>query len=181
VSRPGVAVRNAHIAALLGVSLCARAASAPTAADLARCAEIAATDARLACYDALAGRTVGPAVSRAAPPPALPSPSPPTPPSAPAAVSAAAPAAAPENFGFSQTQVHAAPVGPQSIQARIAKLTEDRLGHAYVLLDNGQTWTFTEYDGRLSAGDPVTIKRAALGSFLMLTPSKHSYSVRRRQ
>jgi hypothetical protein len=28
-------------------------------------------------------------------------------------------------------------------------------------------------------GDTVTIKRAALGSFLMMTPSRHSYRVER--
>jgi hypothetical protein len=48
-----------------------------------------------------------------------------------------------------------------------------------VVLDSGQTWTVMDNDGRLAAGDAVTIKRAALGSFLMLTPSNHRYRVRR--
>jgi len=48
-----------------------------------------------------------------------------------------------------------------------------------VVLDNGQTWTVMDNDGRLASGDAVTIKRAALGSFLMMAPSNHRYRVRR--
>jgi hypothetical protein len=47
------------------------------------------------------------------------------------------------------------------------------------VLDNGQTWTFVEQEPRLRPGDPVTIKRASLSSFLMTTPSRHSYRVQR--
>jgi hypothetical protein len=47
------------------------------------------------------------------------------------------------------------------------------------VLDSGQTWTVLDDDGRVSAGDAVTIKKATLGAFLMMTPSHHSYRVRR--
>jgi len=47
------------------------------------------------------------------------------------------------------------------------------------VLDNGQIWTYQGDDGRLGPGDPVTIKRAALGSFIMVTQSKRSYHVTR--
>jgi len=61
----------------------------------------------------------------------------------------------------------------------------DPFGHGRVVLDNGQLWVFTdseaEADARLNPGDPVTIKRAALGSFLMKTASNHSYHVHRLQ
>jgi hypothetical protein len=192
------AARQARITLLLGISVAAFSATSPIAGDLARCAGIAAPDARLACYDALAGRSA-PATA-AAPTPTLPAPAPPTAgaatsatPAAPAAPPAPAPvssfASDPRNFGLTeaqqhaQAQPHAAPEGPASVQARVTKLIDNRAGRAYVVLDNGQTWVFVDAadDARLSPGDPVTIKRGSLGSFLMLTPSKHSFHVRRTQ
>jgi hypothetical protein len=52
-----------------------------------------------------------------------------------------------------------------------------------VVLDNGQTWAFAEAmdDPWLGPGAAVTIKRGALGSFLLTTASKHSYHVHRVQ
>jgi hypothetical protein len=58
-------------------------------------------------------------------------------------------------------------------------MTEDRLHNITVGLENGQTWAFIEPEPRLRPGDAVTIKRASLGSFLMLTPSRRSYRVER--
>ncbi len=196
----------ALIAPPLGVPLVAGAATAPSAQDLARCAVISAPDVRLACYDALAGRGADRAGTAAAPPaavaasttpnksalteasaasvpPAPAAPSAVTAPSEPSAPSAPGPADDPRNFGLTQTQQHAAPVGLSTIQARIAKFVDSRTGRGYVVLDNGQTWMMTDQDedARLGAGDLVTIKRASLGSFLMLTPSKRSYHVRRTQ
>ena len=183
---------------LLGVSLSARPAAPPSAGDLARCAAIAAPVTRLACYDALAGRSVPPAAS-VPPSAAAPAPSPtPAPAAAPVvapvvaqvAASPPLPATAPApddpgNFGLTPAQLRTAPAGPVSIQAHVAKIIESRLGvgHPSVVLDNGQTWTFTEPDddARLGPGVPVTIKRAALGSYLLISPSKHSYHVRRLQ
>jgi hypothetical protein len=85
----------------------------------------------------------------------------------------------PANFGLTRQQLKAVPAGPASIKAIVSQITEDRLSHVYLVLDNGQTWEFTEMDPRVRPGDTVTIKRAALGSFLMLTPSRHSYRVER--
>jgi hypothetical protein len=73
----------------------------------------------------------------------------------------------------------AAPAGPASVKATVSQITEDRLNHVYLVLDNGQTWGFTEKDPRVRPGDTVTIKRAALGSFLLLAPSRRSYRVER--
>jgi len=194
------ALKVASVAALLGMPLAALAAAAP-GPDLARCAALAAPDARLACYDTLAGRasTPPPATPPSAAVPATPiaTPTAPTPaptaasapvpspaPAAPAPpVTAAAAASDPANFGLTPAQVHAAPTGPTSIQARVAKFAASRFGQPTVLLDNGQTWVLVEggEDAGLSPGDPVTIKRALLGSFLLSTPSKHSYHVRRAQ
>ncbi len=204
--------RLASITALLGISS-AFSAPAPTAADLARCADLAAPEARLACYDALAGRSTDRAAPSAAAAPSGPTSAPAAPgreappgatsaPPAAAAPAAAAPTGAaretgappptfasdPRNFGFSEAQVHAqaqphaAAEGPVKIEAHVAKLIQGGItGQSLLILDNGQAWMFVDpADGvRLSPGDPVAIKRASLGSFLLLTPSKQSYHVRR--
>jgi hypothetical protein len=173
------------------------------AAALARCSVIAANDARLACYDALARRaglpapeaqsapaasgTAAPAAvaSKARAAPAAPSAAP-----APAAAAAApapqAPAAAPagdpndpQNFGLSLAQQHLAFAGVQAIAARIDALSTDQNNQTHVILDNGQSWLLLDGDGWVSQGQAVTIKRAALGSYMLTTPSHHSYRVRR--
>lgn len=178
MSGAGHLIGLACAATLLGTSLSAAAATGTL--DLAHCAAIDAPDARLACYDALAGRAPArPADARAvavAPPPAR------APATAAAGATAAPTAAAgPQNFGLSQVQRHEAPTEPDSVQAMVAGVSTDAGGHAYVVLDNGQTWGFTETesDSRLRPGDAVTIRRASLGSFLMVTPSRHSYRVHR--
>jgi hypothetical protein len=73
--------------------------------------------------------------------------------------------------------------GPTAIQAHIVKFIESRYGHDAAVLDNGQTWIFVDGgdDAALRPDDPVTIKRGSLGSFLLVTASKHSYHVRRTQ
>jgi hypothetical protein len=98
--------------------------------------------------------------------------------------SPAAPADDPQNFGFTPAQVQAhsqapPPQGLQSIQAHVANVFTDRMKNAFVLLDNGQMWAYEGDDGRLRPGDPITIKRASLGSFIMLTQSRRSYHVTR--
>jgi hypothetical protein len=171
---------------LLGAS----AAAAPSNEDMARCAVIPAPESRLACYDALAHRPADKAsvaaatrvpVPAAAPVPASVAAAPVAPAVATvqAPVSAAAIAADPKNFGLTAVQQHTADVGPKSIAAQISIVSSDQTGRTLVVLDNGETWTVMDNDGRLSSGDAVTIKRAALGSFLMLTRSNHSYRVRR--
>jgi hypothetical protein len=189
--------------ALLSMALPAWAAGAASGEDLARCAGITAPEARLACYDSLAqrlgirapvavtaptepaapgaGSPHSPALARANAPASAPA-NAPTSAATPASPSASASwEADPQNFGLTSKQLRGAPQGPKAIQARIATVSADRIGHAYVVLDNGQTWTMTDADGRLAAGDPISINRAALGSYLMVTASNHSYRVRRIQ
>ena len=188
-----------YAAGLLFLAASATAAGAET---LASCARIDAADARLACYDALAHRptdagasagavkpaalaagkpfvaaadkpsvAAAPAIATAAPGPATTTP-----------VSAAAIAAQdPNNFGLSLAQQHVDSAGPTSIKARITAINPRPNGQTYLVLDSGQIWTMGENDGWLSTGDAVTIKRAALGSFLLTAPSNHSYHVRRVQ
>lgn len=184
----------------IGLLFLAVSATAAGAETLASCARIDAADARLACYDALAHRpadripsagAVKPtAVASEKPSAAVPAAAIAAPAAAAAAPvpAATAPASAaaifaqdPNNFGLSLSQQHVASAGPTSIKARIAAISPGPNGQTYLVLDSGQTWTMGENDGWLSTGDAVTIKRAALGSFLLTAPSNHSYHVRRVQ
>ena len=169
--------------------------------DLLRCHAIAASEQKLACYEALAVAAQSEATTAAESARQLKSP-----PSAPsvasaAAVGPAAPgAAAPgtaavgsptpataaanlnteDNFGLNRRQIEPrAAEGPASIKSAVSQMTEDRLHNITVVLDNGQSWAFIEPEPRLRPGDTVTIKRASFGSFLMLTPSRRSYRVER--
>jgi len=162
---------NKSVSCLL-LSLSVSAAAAPSNDDMARCAAIAAPDARLACYDTLAHRPVEKIPQAAVTPPAS---------SAPAQtpVAAVPNPADPRNFGLDPTRQHTTDLGPKSIAAHIAVVSANQMGQTTVVLDNDQTWTVIENDGRLASGDAVTIKRAALGSFLMRAPSNHTYQVRR--
>ena len=89
------------------------------------------------------------------------------------------PPGGPQTFGLRTIEPRAAPTEPESIEAVVTTLTQNRLGRAQVLLDNGQTWVVDAVDLGLGAGDKVTIKRASLGSYLMSTPSHRSYRVLR--
>ena len=163
---------------LLGfLPLTTLAGSAVTTSDLARCAAIAGADQRLACYDTLA--------RRALPPPPLPAAAPATAPAAaqtaaPVAASSAAANPAPANFGMSPHE-QTAPDQPQAIKARVTQITTDRQYNVHVTLDNGQVWTFNASDSPLRAGDAVTIKRSALGSYLLATADHHSWHAQRLQ
>lgn len=149
-------------------------------AGMARCAAITEPGARLACFDALAAASA----NRGAP--ALGQPAQPVPPAI--APTAIAPSASPGDsraFGLSQAQSQPRSLGPSSIKARVATINAGQLGvgHPTVVLDNGQTWVFSEAvdDPRLAPGATVTIKRAAFGSFLLTTASQHLYHVHRTQ
>ncbi len=158
----------ARLFALGGLALAAAMpASASTAEALAHCTSIDAPTARLACYDAAAGRTPSPTVAIEAP-------------TAPTAAKARpVHSNDPQEFGLTPAQRKVEPSGPESIHARVAGIGGDGAGHAVVTLDNGQTWFIGDSDSRLDVGQEVTIKRAALGSFLMTTADRHSYRVRR--
>lgn len=164
------------LAALLA---CSQTAGATTAAEtLAHCTSIDAPDARLGCYDAAAGRSPQHA-ARAGADTASATPAAPARPAAPATPVAVVHGDDPRDFGLTPAQRVVAPSGPESIRGRIAGLSSDRIGHAVVTLDNGQTWYVSDNDSRLEVGHDVTIKRAALGSYLMTTADRHAYHVRR--
>lgn len=135
------------------------------------CRDIRDDGARLACYDA--------ASARAAPPPAAaPALAPPTPPPA-------APQPTPEDlFGrdavTSEAMVREAAgiERPESLDGVIARVTTTAYGKRVVTLGNGQVWTQTDSVAlKLEPGDTVTIRRAALGSYL-LGPRGGGHSMR---
>jgi hypothetical protein len=186
----------------LGTAILAACAAGGALAEdpngLTQCSSISNTAERLACYDRLAGR--GASASNAppsSPATAAPAAAPVNAPPAATTPAAAAPAAATpvpagastaSDFGLSKVQKERAdgaasssPAEIKSITARVAGFRRGPSGLPRVLLlDNGQTWEY-EDDGDylLAVGDSVTIRRASLGSFLLITPSKLIHRVRR--
>jgi hypothetical protein len=192
-------IRAYITASSIGMVLALPVIAAPVdTGELARCHAMPTRDERLDCYEALAAAAVpagptAPSVSPAAGPaatvavPAGPTASTVSSGAAPAATSAgpaASPAGSfdpddPSNFGLNRHQVEPHPGAPSAVKSIVSQMTEDRMHNITVVLDNGQTWAFIEPEPRLRPGDSVTIKRASLGSFLMLTPSRRSYRVER--
>jgi hypothetical protein len=149
---------------------------------LSPCSGISSSADRLTCYDKLAGRVsepkARPSVAASAPAPAAPAAT------APAAPVAAAPAApTEEDFGRSKVQKAARSSSPpeiKSVTAKVAGFGRSPNQRTQVTLDNGQIWEYQDDpDPLLSIGDSVTIKHGTLGSFLLLTPAKHSHRVSR--
>ena len=156
---------------------------AARAADASRCAQIADSQARLICYDAVyppKAATAAPAVTRApAPAPVI----------APAVVPAAAPVAVAAPPAMPPpTPVAAAPAvakggvstlfgllpkkdKPKADTSLHAVVTQVQMRAAgqLITLDNGQVWQLTEYqrDAFVKADEGVVIDPASLGSFLM--------------
>jgi len=162
---------TAVFALVMGLSLSSATIGAESG--LTRCAAIVEAGARLACYDALAGRATRDNSPASAPVP-VPVPVPDR-----ASAAPPDPAVATANFGLSAVQQHTADQGPTAIEARITKVIVDQSQRGYLVLDNGQTWAITEGEMLLDAGEAVTIRRAALGSFMLTSASKRSYHVRR--
>ena len=97
------------------------------------------------------------------------------------ALASRAPVDANQNFGIAKPRAPTLPKQSLSVEAHVTRVSIGRLGRKVVVLDNGQTWVATEDDTRVETGDAVTIRRAALGTFLMTTPSRRSYRVQRTQ
>jgi len=179
----GHTVRLAHLPLALAavfISLGSMVPGRTSAADQSKGAQCAALDdpaARLACFDAAFPRP-----PRAAPPHTMP----PNP--AKAAVATEEPASDARKFGLSDAQKDAIdpkPAPPPLAATTAAVKTVRQLPSGYLLigLDNDQVWQQTEIDPnvRLQPGDRVTIRRASLGSFLLVTPAHFSTRVRRLQ
>lgn len=93
-----------------------------------------------------------------------------------------------EDFGFSEAEIRAREPdrGLQDAADQLAAIVAEvgytqRTRKMIVTLDNGQVWLQSEAvtSGRLRAGDHVTIQKAALGSYQLLTPGRIAVRVRR--
>jgi hypothetical protein len=147
--------------------------------DLSRCAAITDRDDRLACYDALASRN---RQSNGTPRGNVTNTSTPAPTLAPKTAATNPPTQSSADFGLSVAQVHkerGAPEAIQSIDGVVTGFGQNSNGRPVVRLDNTQSWELDGADPLLAVGDKVTIRRATLGSFLMVTPTKRLHRVRR--
>ncbi len=166
------------------------------------CSRITKADARVECYDqvardAAAGRFQASAAPAPAPqqnwaaPPQAVAPAPRTPQdwTAPP-VAVATPQAPQSGTGFGSESIRRTAEerrdveGPDSMQAQVASATDNGLAQWRVKLANGAIWQMTERVSLFrppAPGETVTIKRAALGSFLMDVGSQGSVRVRRVQ
>jgi len=181
MNRPGRALPLVLLAGLLAVALrAAGAVAASPSAELARCAAISAASERLACYDALRCADIPAPDERLACYDALAQPKASPPQIAPAEPTRPETGSRdPGSFGLAPQ--HTPVDAQQKIQARVARVSADRQGKVTVILDNGQTWAVYELDPVLQLGDAVTIRRGALGSYLLTTGQRHSYRVQRLQ
>ncbi len=117
--------------------------------DLLRCESIRDSNARLTCYDELANRVREPASERSK-----------------------------EEFGLSAAK--RAPLDEvNTINEKIVALGRSRNGKPTLELSNGQVWELDGSDPLLDAGQAITIKRAAMSSFLLVTQQKRTYRARR--
>ena len=102
--------------------------------------------------------------------------------------SPARPEAAPETkFGYTEQEAKRQageprePDGPRSISATVTSLDRSRDGKFVVTLDNAQVWSQSEYNSQadVAIGDTVTVRRGALGSYLLVTKAGIGTRVRR--
>jgi hypothetical protein len=138
------------VRALLNTLSClALAATASSEQTTHSCASIPNDAGRLACYDKAFG-------------------APPAPPNS---------APAPEQFGLPATES----AREETISSGIQTVERRRDGKFVVSLENGQTWQQTELNSRvqLRVGEPVTVRRAALGSYLLSNAEGFATRVKR--
>jgi hypothetical protein len=193
-----VRARPALVVLFLPALAGAQPASTAPPEQLGACATITDSAARLACYDKLAGRgaaataPAAPAAQASPPPAAAPaaaagSASAPAAPAAPAAAAAApvpapaaAPPASPKSFGLYEAEHPKPPPVSRTLTSRVVSVSQSAGGPMTVTLEGGASWQLLDDgDVLLTAGDTVTITRAAFGSYLMSTPTKRTHRVRR--
>ena len=178
--------RNVVLCAGLVAGACALSAWAASGSDGASCVAVNDDTARLACYDRAFGRNADSrAAAAAAPVPAT---------AAPATAARAAPAAAaPKDpvaeFGLTEAakqakdpaKAAAAAAAPTSVTAKVISVRFRKYGEFVVTLDNGQVWEQNEPmpSAIVRVGDTVTVKKAVLGSYTLVTAARVATKVRR--
>ena len=169
---------------LFAIGIAAAGAGEPTHP----CAAVDDPAERLACYDETFPRPGAPdgveqqAVAPVAEPTEIPQPR-----DIPVVPEAAEGPELVEKFGLTEAQLQARdPERPREervdrIEATVVGIRHRASGERLVTLDNGQVWLQTEITvrGHLAEGDQVVIRRAALGSFQLVTPGRVALRVRR--
>ncbi len=124
------------------------------------CAHVRNDTDRLACYDQAFGK-----------------------PAASADPTAPAPK---EQFGFTEKEMarntgQSATAAPDSVTAAIKSLDRRHDGKFVVTLDNAQVWAQSEINSQadVEIGDSVTVRRGALGSYLLVTKAGIGTRVKR--
>lgn len=171
---------------LAGAGAASGAAPDPLAAQLRRCAGLAEAGARLACYDALAGSPaatgVGATAGLAASTPSMAGKSGKQmaatnsgAATAAVAASAATPTPSVADFGVHNgpLEERQGPVREKRMLAVISGVSTRPNGEVVVTLDNGQVWAqIQSANYPVEPGDHVEIDVAALGSYVLWSPSK---------
>lgn len=143
-----------------------------------QCARIDDAAARLACYDSIYRSTAAIGAPGAAAGAAATT----------AGVAAAGAANNPQaDFGLSEAAKRAldpekAKVEmPESVTDKVTSVRHKPTGELVVTLANGQVWLQIDSDSRakVGVGQTVTIKKASLGSYLLVGPDKVATRVRR--
>lgn len=160
--------------ALLPLAIFSFPLGATSAESAQQCAGVSDDRARLACYDQIFGKpAAAPAETGVA--------------GTSAAATAAAASSPQDDFGLSDTAKRARDpekaeeLIPQTVTEKVASVGRRPTGELLVTLDNGQVWAQIETTtmARISAGDTVTIRKAALGSYQLVSPNKVTVRVRR--
>lgn len=92
-----------------------------------------------------------------------------------------------EEFGFNKQQLlDRAPeplraINPDRIEGIVKAVTERENGERLVTLENGQAWLLTEGSsrGRLNPGDTIVVREAALGTYMLVTPTRVALRAKR--
>jgi hypothetical protein len=152
-------VRKELVSIAVAVTLLATSGTLFAANDAKHpCTHVRDNTDRLACYDQAFGKPADPV--------------------------AAAPQ---EQFGFKEKEVERKTAktveaeAPTSVSAAITALSRLHDGKFVVTLDNAQVWSQSEINSQadVQVGDPVTVRRGVLGSYLLVTKAGIATRVRR--
>ncbi|HPF25271.1 MAG TPA: hypothetical protein P5528_02700 [Steroidobacteraceae bacterium] len=148
-------------------------AAEPSVEAATRCRTIADGVARLSCYDRLFGVVVAAGTAVPATPTGA----------------TTIPANSEQGFGLTAEQREQRSRAPtderrgelQELSAKVTNINQPRAGRFTITLDNGQVWQQRETDASIyiRPGDNVTIKKALLGSYLLVTEDRRSTKVER--
>jgi hypothetical protein len=177
--------RIAALGACLVAGVCTMSALASSGSDGASCVAVNDDAARLACYDRVFGRKAASSRTAAAATSAAAVPTAPTN----AAPVPAAPKDPVAEFGLTEAAKQAkdpakaaeAAKAPTSVTAKVISVRFKKYGEFVVTLDSGQVWEQNEPmpSAVVRVGDTVTVKKAVLGSYTLVTAARVATKVHR--